>query len=151
MESVLRGLAIYAIVWLVFRVTGKRALSESTTFDFVLLLIISETTQQALLGDDFSVTNAAVVIATLIGTDIVLSLVKQRSLLVEKLLDDVPVLLIEDGTPHRDRMKRTRIDEQDILEAARESRGLERLDQIKHAVLERTGTVSIIPWSDAKA
>jgi Predicted membrane protein len=52
MESVLRGLAVYAFLMLVFRISGKRSLGEITTFDFVVLLIVAETTQQALLGED---------------------------------------------------------------------------------------------------
>ena len=66
MESVLRAAALYAFLLVLFRITGRRALSEITTFDFVLLLVIGEATQQALLGDDFSVINAFVVIATLV-------------------------------------------------------------------------------------
>jgi uncharacterized membrane protein YcaP (DUF421 family) len=57
MDSVLRAIAVYGLVWALFRVAGKRTLFDATTFDFVLLLIIAETTQQALLGDDYSVTN----------------------------------------------------------------------------------------------
>ena len=53
MESVLRAAALYAFLLVLFRITGRRALSEITTFDFVLLLVIGEATQQALLGDDF--------------------------------------------------------------------------------------------------
>jgi uncharacterized membrane protein YcaP (DUF421 family) len=58
MESVLRATAIYVFLLLVFRITGKRSLAQITAFDFVLLLIIGEATQQALLGEDFSVINA---------------------------------------------------------------------------------------------
>jgi uncharacterized membrane protein YcaP (DUF421 family) len=68
-EPVLRGVAVYLFLLLIFRLTGKRALSQVTTFDFVLLLIISETTQQALIGEDFSLTNAFLVIVTLFAVD----------------------------------------------------------------------------------
>jgi len=52
MEIVLRAVAVYFIVWLLFRISGKRTMKEMTTFDFVLLLILSECTQQALIGED---------------------------------------------------------------------------------------------------
>ena len=55
MESIVRGIATYLFVWIVFRIAGKRTLAQITTFDAVLLLIISECTQQAMIGDDFSV------------------------------------------------------------------------------------------------
>ncbi len=57
----------------------------------------------------------------------------------------MPVIILENGQPIKDRMTRARVDESDILEAARESQGLERLEQIKFAVLESNGSISIIP------
>mgnify|MGYP000622028922 CR=1 FL=1 len=145
MDSVFRALAIYAILLIIFRISGKRSLAQITTFDFVLLLVIGEATQQALLGDDFSLTNAFIVIVTLVGIDIGLSLLKQRSPKLELLLDDSPLIIVENGRPLQERMDKARIDESDVLTAARELQGLERMDQIKYAVLERSGGVSIIP------
>ena len=120
-------------------------MKEMTTFDFVLLLIISECTQQALIGQDYSVTGAATAVGTLLGVDIALSLLKRRFKNVEKVLDNVPVLLIERGRIHEDRLKKERVDEGDILAAAREGHGISRLDRIDYAILETNGTISIIP------
>ena len=145
MDSVVRALAIYAILLIIFRISGKRSLAQITTFDFVLLLVIGEATQQALLGDDFSMTNAFIVIVTLLGLDIALSLLKQRSPKIERLLDDTPLIIVENGRALKERMDKARIDESDVLTAARELQGLERMDQIKYAVLERSGGVSVIP------
>ncbi|HLU11929.1 MAG TPA: YetF domain-containing protein [Oceanobacillus sp.] len=145
MDAVLRGVIVYAFLLLFFRFIGKRSLSQITTFDFVLLLIIGEATQQALLGDDFSIVNALLVIVTLMIIDIGLSLVKQRSSKVEKLIDGVPTILVENGQPIDEHMQKARIDREDILESARELQGLERMEQIKYAVLERDGKISIIP------
>jgi uncharacterized membrane protein YcaP (DUF421 family) len=58
MDSVLRALAVYAVLLLVFRIAGKRSLAQITTFDAVLLLIISEAVQQALVDGDESMSNA---------------------------------------------------------------------------------------------
>ena len=145
MEAVLRSLAIYAILLVIFRISGKRSLSQITTFDFVLLLVVGEATQQALLGNDFSVTNAFLVIVTLIGVDIGFSLLKQRSKKLDKLVDSVPLVLVENGKLLQERLDKARVDETDILAKARELQGLERLDQIKYAVLERSGGITIIP------
>lgn len=147
MDSVLRAVAIYVILLVIFRISGKRSLAQITTFDFVLLLIIGEATQQALLGEDFSLTNAFVVIVTLVGLDIGLSLLKGRSQKLERVVDDLPLLIVEDGRPLQERMDKARIDQSDVLTAARELQGLERMDQIKYAVLERSGGISIIPKS----
>ncbi|NKE71589.1 DUF421 domain-containing protein [Candidatus Manganitrophus noduliformans] len=145
MDAVLRGLAVYIFLLIVFRIGGKRSVSEVTTFDFVLILIIAEAAQQALLGQDYSITNAFLLIITLLGADILMSLVKQRSPRAEKWLDGVPLIIVENGRPLHDRMDKARVDESDILTAARERLGLERMDQIKYAVLERSGGISIIP------
>jgi uncharacterized membrane protein YcaP (DUF421 family) len=147
MDAVLRAVAIYGILLIIFRIAGKRSLAQITTFDFVLLLVIGEATQQALLGDDFSVTNAVIVIVTLLGLEIGLSLLQQRWPKLGPWLDDVPLILVENGQPIERRMRKVRISEADIMQAARSLQGLERMDQIKYAVLERTGEVSIIPQS----
>lgn len=145
MESVIRPALVYLFLLLLLRLTGKRTLAQITSFDFVLLLIISEATQQALIGEDNSMINAAIVVSTLIGLNILMSLLKQRSKWFDRLLDDIPLVIVADGKPLKDRMDKARVDEDDVLDAARESRGLERMDQIRHAILERDGQISIIP------
>ena len=150
MDAVTRAAAIYIFLILLFRIAGRRTLSDMTTFDFVLLLIISEATQQALLGDDFSITNAFIVITVLIGLDIGFGLLKQRSRFFDRLIDGIPMILVENGKPLHARTKRARIDEEDVLSAARELQGLERLEQIKFAVLEVGGSITIIPQQGAK-
>ena len=145
MESLMRGSAVYFFLLIVLRVSGRRTLSETTAFDFVLLLIVSETTQQAMVGADQSMTNAALLILTLVGWDFVLSFVKQRSPLLQRALEGSSVVILEDGKPLKKAMDRERVDIEDILEAAREKQGLETLDAIKRAVLERAGEISIIP------
>ena len=145
MDAILRSFAIYFFLLLVFRISGKRSLSQITTFDFVLLLVIGEATQQALLGNDFSVTNAFLAITALVGMDIALSLLKQWQPRLDPILDSRPVVILENGKPLKDRLHKARVDESDILAKARELQGLERLDQIKYAVIERSGGITIIP------
>lgn len=145
MDTVLRGLFIYVFLLLIFRISGQRSLGQVTTFDFVLLLIIAETTQQALLGDDFSLTNSALLIMTLVSIDIGLSLLKQRSQRVDRLLEGVPLVVVDQGRPLRDRMDKARLDDEDILSAARELQGISRMEDIACAVLERNGAITVIP------
>jgi len=145
MESIARGLIVYAFLLVIFRIAGKRTLAESTNFELVMLLIISETTQQAMVDGDHSLTNSVLLVITLVGTSLVFSILKSRFKAVERLLDGAPLVLVEDGKMLKDRMLHERIDEDDILEAGRQVQGIERIDQIKHAVLERSGQISIIP------
>ncbi len=145
MDFVLRGIVIYVAVWLLIRFSGRRTLAELTTFDFVLLLIIAEATQQALLGEDFSLTNGLLVVLTLITINIALALVQLRWPAIGKVFNGVPMVIVEDGRPLHELMARARVEQEDVLEAARRLRGLERMDQIKYAVLEKSGGISIIP------
>ncbi|WP_322884637.1 DUF421 domain-containing protein (plasmid) [Sinorhizobium medicae] len=145
MESAARGITIYFILLVALRLSGRRTVAQMTTFDFVLLLIIAETTQQALLGDDFSIVNASLLILTLFGVDIVLSYLKQWSPKIALVLEGTPTVLIANGNVDDRALKRARVNIDDILVAAREQQGLARLDQIKFAVLEADGGISIIP------
>lgn len=145
MDSIVRALIVYVVLMVLFRIGGKRSLAQITTFDFVLLLIISEAVQQALIANDNSMMNALLLVLTFFVADIGMSLLKGRSATFEKLVDDVPLILVEDGKPIPERMRKERVDENDILASARMSQGLERMDQIKYAVLERSGGISIIP------
>jgi uncharacterized membrane protein YcaP (DUF421 family) len=144
-ESVLRGVAIYGLLLIVFRITGKRSLGQLTTFDFILLLIISEAIQNAMVGTSYSVTNALVLVVTLVVIDVGLGMIKTRLPRVERWLEGGPLVVVEHGRPLHDRLRQSRVDVSDVLRAARSRHGLERLDQIKYAVLERNGDISIVP------
>jgi len=151
MDSVLRAAAIYLVLMVLFKIAGRRSLAELTTFDLVLLMMIGEATQQALLGDDFSIVNAVLVIVTLIAIDIGFSLIKQRSLWFSRLLDGEATILVEQGRVLYKRLKLARLDEDDILEASRSSQGIIAIGQIKFAILERNGKISIIPYGSEEA
>ena len=145
MDAVLRAGLIYLFLFVVMRISGKRTLAQVTPFDFVLLLIIGEATQQGLIGDDFSATKAMLLIVTLVGIDIGISLLKRLWPRFALAVEGAPLVLVKDGKPIDDRLQGTRLDLGDVLESARSTQGLERLDQIKYAVLERDGSISVIP------
>lgn len=144
MDAALRAGAMYIALIILFKIAGRRSLVDLTTFDFVLLLIIGEATQQALLGDDFSFTNAVLVIATLIAMDVGFSLAKQRFNRLATVLDDGALILVENGKPLSQRLAKARLTEADIMETARSNEGVERMDEIRYAILERNGSISII-------
>jgi len=145
-DAVLRATTIYLVLLVVFRISGRRTLAEITTFDLILLLLIGEATQQALLGNDFSVTNAILVIVTLVFLDVAISLFKFRWKRLDKVLEGVPTIIVENGKALPDRMSRARIDEDDVMEAARRLRGIDHMEQIRYAVLERSGGITVIPF-----
>lgn len=145
MESVLRATAVFVMLLIVLRLAGRRTMSEMTPFDFVLLLIIAETTQQALLSDDPSITNFLVVMIVLFTLDVVLSYVKRIAPFIDRVLDGVPTILVVDSEPDLEAMRKARVGIDDVLTAARQTHGLARLDQIRFAILESDGKLSIIP------
>jgi uncharacterized membrane protein YcaP (DUF421 family) len=146
MNPVLRGMIVYLFLFLVLRIMGKRSLSETTTFDFVVLLIISEVTQQAMIDGDNSLTGAIILISTLLGMDLFFTLMKKPFKLFERVVEGTPLIIVDHGKPLKKRMDKTKIDEEDIMQAARFNQGLETMDQIKYAVLEKNGSISIIPF-----
>src|SRR5690606_4364320 len=135
----------YLFLLVLFRIAGKRTLAQMNSFDVILLLVIGEATQQSLLGEDFSLANAVLVISTLVALDILLSWTKHRWRRAEVVLEEPPLILLVDGVPIKERMDQERIDIDDVLHAARSLHGLERLDQIKYAVLESGGGISVVP------
>jgi uncharacterized membrane protein YcaP (DUF421 family) len=144
METLFRAALVYLFLTLLFRLAGKRTLSQVTPFDLVLLLIISETVQQAMIAEDNSMTNAALLVLTLIGIDIVLSWLKQRWTWLDRVMDDRPLIIVQDGKPIEDRMKRERVSEGEVMASARHTQGVRRMEDIAYAVLETDGKISII-------
>jgi uncharacterized membrane protein YcaP (DUF421 family) len=142
---VLRAVAVYAFLLVVLRVMGKRSLAQVTIFDFVVLLIISEATQQGMTGNDFSVTNAGLLVLTLVMLQRGADWIADRSHRADKVLNDVPTLIVHEGEPLEEWLRRNHLTEDEILEEARKNQGIERLDQIRYAVLERDGAISVIP------
>ena len=136
---------MYVFLLVIFRIGGKRMLSQITTFDFILLLIVSEATQQALVGDDFSIINALVVIATLTTIDFMFSWVGRRAPAFARATESVPVVIVENGKLLHDRAEPEGVSLAEVLAAGRENHGLERLEQIKYAILERHGGISVVP------
>jgi uncharacterized membrane protein YcaP (DUF421 family) len=147
-EPVLRAVACYLLLLIVVRLSGKRGLAQVTIFDLVLLLLISQTVGRALIGSDSSITSALVTTVTLVTVNRVNDAAAHRWSDMSHVLEDAPLVLIEDGHVHEDRLADMKIRLDDILETARLGWGIERLDQIKHAILERSGSFSIVTAKD---
>jgi uncharacterized membrane protein YcaP (DUF421 family) len=145
MELVLRAICIYFVLLLLFRLLGNRSMSDLSAFDFILFLIVSEAIQNALVDDDHSVVMGLAVILTFVMLDLGLSILKRRYRTIEKIAEGVPVVLVDHGKLVEEHLTKSRITHSDVLQAARSNQGLERISQIKYAVLETTGNISIIP------
>jgi|SRR5690625_228289 len=146
MDTIIRVILIYLFLLVLLRASGRRALSELTGFDLILLLIAAEVTDSALLGH-YSFVQAILTITALFTIDIGFSFAKQKFQGFNDWIDGTPVVIVKDGKLLPDRMKNLRIDREEILRAARESHGLTHLEQVRYAVAEASGTISIIPRS----
>jgi len=145
MDSVIKAAIFFFVLWAIVRVTGRRTLGEMTAFDFVLFLIIGGSTQRAITGQDYSMTNAMLLVATFVTLDVGLSIVEVKWPATRRFLNAMPMILVENGALMTRRMRQARVTEDNILEAARRMHGLERLGQIKFAILEATGEITIVP------
>ncbi|EHG7579982.1 MULTISPECIES: DUF421 domain-containing protein [Citrobacter] len=148
MDMVLRAIAIYLILLIVIKIAGRRTLMQMTSFDLILLLIISEATQQALLGEDFSVTGAMLTIITLVVVDILFGYLKKKIPGAENLIDGAPVILVAHGATNQTKLQKVSVSCDDIMLAARQNHGILEMKEIKYAILERNGQISIIPETE---
>jgi uncharacterized membrane protein YcaP (DUF421 family) len=143
--SVIRAACVYAFLLIIFRIAGKRTLAQITTFDLVLTLIISEAIQQAMVDTDNSMTNAFLLVVTLVCIDLGLSMLKQRSDRIDRIVEGAPVIILDNGRLNHAMLRDERICEAEILTAARQAHGLERMEQIKYAIVEQNGRITIVP------
>ena len=142
--------SIYLLLLLIFRIAGRRTLAETSSFDLVLLLIIGETTQNAMVGEDTSVGTAAIAIVSLVALDMAITYLKKTFRWFDRLLEGNPVLLINEGRVQRFALEANGLDEEDLQEAARLSHGLDQVKAVRQATLERDGKISIVPWRESK-
>ncbi len=151
MDAIVRAVVVYLMLLAIFRIAGKRTLSQATTFDLVLTLIISESIQQALVDSDGSMTNAFLIVVGLVGFDIIVSVAKDRWPRLDRLIEGTPLVLMENGRLHRKFMQRERVAETEIVQAARARFGAKTLDEIGYAVLEQDGEITIVLKKGAAA
>jgi uncharacterized membrane protein YcaP (DUF421 family) len=144
METILRAILTYAVLFIIFRVAGKRTLQESSPFGFILLFLISSSVADALKDDDRSITNGFLLAFTLISIHYILTRFKRKNKSAEKIIDDIPQLLGSNGELFDERMDQTRVTRADILAAARQQK-ITRLENIKYVILEVNGNICVIP------
>jgi uncharacterized membrane protein YcaP (DUF421 family) len=149
MESVIKSVVVYLVLWLVIRSSGRRTLGQLTVFDFILFLIIGGLAQRALTAQDYSLTHAFLIIATFVIIDIAVSFLERDVPSIAKILKGVPTIVVENGRVLSGRLRRARLTEDDVLEAGRRLQGVETMDDIKFAIFEPSGEISIIPRQKA--
>ncbi len=140
---VVRSLLVYGALVVGLRLMGKRELGQMTVFDLVVILLIANAVQNAMVGADFSVQGGILAALVLLTANRLLSLLRLHgpwSLLIE----GTPTVLIEDGRLIESHLRKEGLEPADIETAVREH-GLETIESVRIAVLEPDGAISVVP------
>jgi uncharacterized membrane protein YcaP (DUF421 family) len=143
MDLVYRAAAVYILIFVVTRVIGRRELSSLAPFDLILLIILGDAIQQGLTQDDYSLTGAFIVVATLALLQVGTSYVSFRSARARKVLEGDPIVLVEDGSFVDRNLKRERMTPEEVAEEARQQQ-IDSIKKVKWAILESSGKISFI-------
>jgi uncharacterized membrane protein YcaP (DUF421 family) len=143
-EKVLRAILVYAFLLVALRLFGRRELSQLTAFDLIVLLTLSNILQNAMIGNDNSVAGGILGAIVLLSVNAAIAFAAFRSRRFERLVDGSPQVLIHDGKIDRKAMRSTLLTEQDLY-AAIHGQGLESLEDVRLAIAEPNGNVSVIP------
>lgn len=149
METVLRVTFAYFFILLLLRILGKRELAQLTPFELVMLLLIPEIASQAILREDFSITNAVIALTTLAMFVYLTSELVYRYKAMGALFEGKPSLLVDRGRPVNDTMDLERISAEELAAELRRV-GIARVEDVKWAVLETGGKISVIGRGENK-
>ena len=140
-EKMLRPIVVYVFLIVGLRVAGKREMAQLNPFDLVVLLTISNTVQNAIIGEDNSVTGGVIGAMTLLAINYLVVRFLYNHEKLDRLIEGEPDVLIADGVVQTDRLKKELITKLE-LEAAAHKQGFASLDEIDRAILDPGGTVA---------
>jgi len=144
---ILRAAFGYLFLVLMVRIVGRRPGKQLTPFEFVLIFYLGGLTLTGMVGTEVSLTNAVTQILTVALCHYGLAWLRFRSDAFAQILDGTPLILLENKTWRTDTMSRMRLQDDDVMDMAREQ-GLPSLDKIDTAILEAFGEITIIPVED---
>lgn len=144
MSTVVRIVIIYLAIVAALRIMGKREFSQLSPLELVTLLLIPEIASQAILGEDFSLTNALVALATLFSLVFVMALLRFHYGAFNRLVEGTPTVLVHDGRIYARNMELERISEGEIF-AEMHKAGLVELEEAEWIILETDGRLAVVP------
>jgi uncharacterized membrane protein YcaP (DUF421 family) len=142
-EFVLRAVIVYGFLLVILRLTGKRQVGQLAPFDLVLLLVLSNAVQNSMNGGDNSITGGIILTATLVGLHWIVAWVTYHNKTIEGLIEGRPVLLIHNGHIDRKAVRKVQMTMHE-LEAALRAEGCMCPDDVRFAVLENSGKISVV-------
>jgi uncharacterized membrane protein YcaP (DUF421 family) len=147
METVIRVLFVYVVLWSCFRVLGKRELTQMSPFELVTLLLIPQLFSRALTRQDYSMTNGVIGATTLFALVFITSALSYRFRRFSRIVQARPTILVSRGVLVEEHLNRERIAPEDLF-SAMHMVGLEHLGQVEWAILEGDGKIALIPRRD---
>ena len=147
-EIAYRSAIVYVAIVLGMRLTGTRQLGQMTPFDLVLVLLIANAVQNAMVGSDVTVLGGIVAAATLLAMNRVTAFATDRLPFFRRAIEGVPLLLLNDGKLIEEHIRRAGLSDELVLQSIREH-GFASATDVKIAVLEIDGTISIVPAGSA--
>lgn len=149
LQIVLRTGVIYLLVLIGVRLSGKREVGQMTPFDLTLLLLLSNSVQNAMTGPDTSLMGGAVAACTLLVLNYGVAAVSGSNRRLRRLIEGEPSLLVHDGKVIESHMARERVSMDELHRALREH-GINSCDQVALAVLEVDGSISCLKYDEIK-
>ena len=144
MVAVLRAWFFYFFLIFITRVVGRRPGKQLAPFEFVLVFFMGGLALTAMVGNEASLTNSLIEITAVAAAHALVTLVRMASPRLARLIDGTPLILLENHQWRKETLIRKRVQDDDVMAMAR-GQGLSTLDQIRKAVLERNGEITIIP------
>ncbi|HSU67271.1 MAG TPA: YetF domain-containing protein [Tepidisphaeraceae bacterium] len=142
-EKILRAFIVYFFLLLGLRLAGKRELAQLNPFDLIVLLLLSNTVQNAIIGDDNTVTGGMIGAAALLVINYVMVRLVRGNRKLQRLLEGRADILIRNGQLQKDHLNRELISRAELVAAAHKQ-GISSLNEVQECVLEPTGTISFI-------
>lgn len=142
-DIILRSIAVYFFMTIALRIFGKKELSQLNTADIILILLISNSVQNAMVGPDTSLQGGLIAALVLFAINFIIKKLTRKYKLIGDLLLDKPEILIHDGKLDFKALSKLDISDEELKEAMREH-GIEFFKNVKLAMLEIDGTISII-------
>jgi uncharacterized membrane protein YcaP (DUF421 family) len=144
MDLVLRATVVFFFIFLITRVIGRRELSSLEPFDLILLVVIGDLVQQGVTQSDDSVTGSLTVISTFSVLTVLVGFISFKVRRLRRMLDGEPIVMVLDGQVIEGNLRRERMT-RDELEAAARLQQVASLEDVRLAVLETGGQLSVIP------
>lgn len=145
MEIVLRSIAVFAFLWFVMRVIGKKELTQLSAFELVLLIVIGDLVQQGVTQEDMSVTGAVLATGTIALLVVAMSYLGFRWSRSLRVLEGMPVIVVSHGRMLLDAMRVERLTEEEVVGEARQQ-GIADIADVRYGVLEPDGRFSFVRY-----